>query len=60
MRCPICDYDPELGFENQSMFFKGLSLDVNPTPYTNKDGEVECNCLEEELDEQELEDFGDE
>jgi hypothetical protein len=44
MRCPYCDYDPELGPDQQSMFFNGLSFDVTPTPWLSPDGNLECNC----------------
>lgn len=47
MRCPICDYDPELGMDQQSSYFNGLSFDIHPTPWLGIDGNVECNCFSE-------------
>ena len=47
MRCPVCDYDPELGPDQQSSYFTGLSFDLKPMPYFGPDGSVECNCFSE-------------
>jgi hypothetical protein len=47
MRCPICDYDPELGQDQQSSYHNGLSFDVQPVFWLSTDGDVECNCFSE-------------
>lgn len=47
MRCPICDYDPELGPEQQSTYHNGLSLDIKPIFWLNTEGLTECNCFSE-------------
>lgn len=47
MRCPICDYDPELSLDHQSTYFSGLKFDVNPAPYLDQEGMIRCNCFSE-------------
>ncbi len=47
MRCPVCDYDPELGPDQQSAYYNGLSLDVKPIFWLNPEGLTECNCFSE-------------
>lgn len=61
MRCPICDFDPELSMDMQSPFFSGLSFDIRPNPYYDQEGNVGCNCFGLTQDDEEMpEDIDDE
>jgi hypothetical protein len=48
MRCPICDYNPELP---SSVYHSGLSLKGKPQMWEDsKTGEITCSCLEDDVD----------